>query len=120
MNIGVDPRKNPAIQPVIGALRRGILPNCMQSRTRPHPPGDIGTQGSNGAPAVRGVVPTVVRDFLDTMDRLRYSSNSLGEAKQQAFNLCLSYRTDAGWSSLAARRAHNPKVAGSNPAPATS
>ena len=28
----------------------------MQSRTRPHPPGDIGTQGSNGAPAVRGVV----------------------------------------------------------------
>ncbi len=27
--------------------------------------------------------------------------------------------TDAGWSSLAARRAHNPKVAGSNPAPAT-
>ena len=26
---------------------------------------------------------------------------------------------DAGWSSLAARRAHNPKVVGSNPAPAT-
>ena len=25
----------------------------------------------------------------------------------------------AGWSSQAARRAHNPKVAGSNPAPAT-
>ena len=30
-------------------------------------------------------------------------------------NYCLS----AGWSSLVARRAHNPKVAGSNPAPAT-
>ena len=28
-------------------------------------------------------------------------------------------RLDAGWSSLAARRAHNPKVVGSNPAPAT-
>src|SRR6266849_5932252 len=27
--------------------------------------------------------------------------------------------TDAGWSSLVARWAHNPKVAGSNPAPAT-
>ena len=27
-------------------------------------------------------------------------------------------RSDAGWSSLVARRAHNPKVAGSNPAPA--
>ncbi len=26
---------------------------------------------------------------------------------------------DAGWSSQAARRAHNPKVVGSNPAPAT-
>ena len=25
---------------------------------------------------------------------------------------------DAGWSSLEARRAHNPKVAGSNPVPA--
>ena len=25
----------------------------------------------------------------------------------------------AGWSSLAARRAHNPKVEGSNPSPAT-
>ena len=31
----------------------------------------------------------------------------------------LSFRTDAGWSSPVARRAHNPKVAGSNPAPAT-
>ena len=31
----------------------------------------------------------------------------------------LSAFADAGWSSLAARRAHNPKVAGSNPAPAT-
>src|SRR3954453_3444886 len=27
--------------------------------------------------------------------------------------------TDAGWSSSVARRAHNPEVAGSNPAPAT-
>ena len=26
---------------------------------------------------------------------------------------------DAGWSSQVARRAHNPKVAGSNPVPAT-
>ena len=27
---------------------------------------------------------------------------------------------NAGWSSLEARRAHNPKVTGSNPVPATS
>ena len=29
------------------------------------------------------------------------------------------FLTGAGWSSLAARRAHNPKVVGSNPASAT-
>ena len=28
-----------------------------------------------------------------------------------------SKKTDAGWSSPVARRAHNPKVVGSNPAP---
>ena len=30
----------------------------------------------------------------------------------------LSYDIGAGWSSLEARRAHNPKVTGSNPVPA--
>jgi hypothetical protein len=30
-----------------------------------------------------------------------------------------SYKNIAGWSSTVARRAHNPKVAGSNPVPAT-
>ena len=35
-------------------------------------------------------------------------------------DLVYSHFSDAGWSSLAARRAHNPKVVGSNPAPATS
>ena len=29
------------------------------------------------------------------------------------------FHIDAGWSSLEARRAHNPKVTGSNPVPAT-
>ena len=29
------------------------------------------------------------------------------------------YRIAAGWSSSVARRAHNPKVGGSNPSPAT-
>ena len=32
---------------------------------------------------------------------------------------CIVLPLDAGWSSLAARRAHNPKVVGSNPTPAT-
>src|SRR5690242_5636295 len=34
-------------------------------------------------------------------------------------NPAIISHTGAGWSSLAARRAHNPKVVGSNPAPAT-
>lgn len=32
---------------------------------------------------------------------------------------CIRISHDAGWSSLVARWAHNPKVVGSNPAPAT-
>ena len=34
-------------------------------------------------------------------------------------NLGSQVKDDAGWSSPVARWAHNPKVAGSNPAPAT-
>ena len=47
-------------------------------------------------------------------------------SKEILKNACLfkksyivSAPSDAGWSSLVARRAHNPKVVGSNPAPAT-
>ena len=39
--------------------------------------------------------------------------------KSTHYTLCSSVISDAGWSSLVARRAHNPKVVGSNPAPAT-
>ena len=34
-------------------------------------------------------------------------------------NILLRYKFDAGWSSLVARQAHNLKVVGSNPTPAT-
>ena len=34
-------------------------------------------------------------------------------------SICIVVLSDAGWSSMVARRAHNPKVVGSNPAPAT-
>ncbi len=44
-----------------------------------------------------------------------FATNSfITESKQ-----LLAVNTVAGWSSLVARRAHNPKVVGSNPAPAT-
>ena len=39
--------------------------------------------------------------------------------KTQASLLKIRYFIAAGWSSLEARRAHNPKVTGSNPVPAT-
>ena len=41
-----------------------------------------------------------------------------GPRHQKTYNL-LRKINSAGWSSLVARRAHNPKVVGSNPAPAT-
>ncbi len=47
----------------------------------------------------------------------RKADNAVGVA---AFSTCwYPVSSAAGWSSLVARRAHNPKVAGSNPAPAT-
>jgi hypothetical protein len=45
---------------------------------------------------------------------MRSSSRSCGASRFFA----RTRDSDAGWSSLVARRAHNPKVAGSNPAPA--
>ncbi len=48
----------------------------------------------------------------------------LGTKSQHYLHFLLKTRkichvSGAGWSSLVARRAHNPKVVGSNPAPAT-
>ena len=56
------------------------------------------------------------------MDELKirprwYEYNLRSNLFETVYNASLN--TDAGWSSLVARRAHNPKVVGSNPAPAT-
>src|SRR5207253_5202350 len=48
-------------------------------------------------------------------DRRRHVSNATGAVVRR-----YTCARDAGWSSQVARRAHNPEVAGSNPAPATS
>ena len=42
-----------------------------------------------------------------------------GRGTLQTLESCYNLSHAAGWSSQVARRAHNPKVAGSNPAPAT-
>ena len=42
-----------------------------------------------------------------------------GRWQRSLFTCAEAHPNSAGWSSLVARRAHNPKVVGSNPAPAT-
>ena len=54
----------------------------------------------------------VVHDHCDACIELVLNC---GDAEKGAVTKSI----DAGWSSLVARRAHNPKVVGSNPAPAT-
>ena len=63
--------------------------------------------GSNPAPATNSFVS------------LRLCKQSKADKRQQATARLEGDNSDAGWSSSVARRAHNPKVVGSNPAPAT-
>ena len=56
------------------------------------------------------------------MSSLLYSRNFVDkkvDKKELGRGASFRYTANAGWSSLVARWAHNPKVAGSNPAPAT-
>ena len=55
-------------------------------------------------------IASVVRIHLHPFALCKYFSN----IKHMMYKLNI-----AGWSSLEARRAHNPKVIGSNPVPAT-
>ncbi len=45
--------------------------------------------------------------------------NQINSKVVSVIDLKYMHNSGAGWSSLVARRAHNPKVVGSNPAPAT-
>ncbi len=51
--------------------------------------------------------------------RKRKQTAALKIADDSSDDCAIVLHSDAGWSSLAARRAHNPKVTGSNPVPAT-
>jgi hypothetical protein len=55
-----------------------------------------------------------------TFNQLVEGSNPSQPTNFLSLLLTVKYSIVAGWSSLVARRAHNPKVVGSNPAPATS
>ena len=67
---------------------------------------------------------SLVTDEIDARSPQIDANLALQESLEKALPDLCEARTirplpGAGWSSLAARRAHNPKVAGSNPAPAT-
>jgi hypothetical protein len=59
--------------------------------------------------------PGIMGGSAPRWSRVRYDRLAAPAAEV----LCYTEESAAGWSSLVARRAHNPKVAGSNPAPAT-
>src|SRR3954447_10192897 len=75
------------------------------------PLGPLGPPAAVHIPCPAGKQVSIGAGTYQLLRRLRAFTEALGRGKLAI--------TDAGWSSLVARRAHNPKVAGSNPAPAT-
>ena len=49
----------------------------------------------------------------------RILQENIKRVKKNLINLKIEFKYTAGWSSLVARQAHNLKVGGSNPSPAT-
>ena len=59
-----------------------------------------------------------MEDYPSLAEGNGLENRQVGKTTQEFESLILLFII-AGWSSLVARRAHNPKVVGSNPAPAT-
>jgi hypothetical protein len=60
------------------------------------------------------------RARLEALTRATWHGQIRGIGRDVRRERALWYHLCAGWSSLVARRAHNPEVVGSNPTPATS
>ena len=58
-----------------------------------------------------------MEDYPSLAEGNGLENRQVGQTTQEFESLILLFII-AGWSSLVARRAHNPKVVGSNPAPA--
>ena len=58
-----------------------------------------------------------MEDYPSLAEGNGLENRQVGQTTQEFESLILLFNI-AGWSSLVARRAHNPKVVGSNPAPA--
>ena len=59
-----------------------------------------------------------MEDYPSPAEGNGLENRQAGKTVQGFESLILLFHIIAGWSSLVARRAHNPKVVGSNPAPA--
>ncbi len=74
--------------------------------------------GNTGSSPVRVIVFS--EDYPSPAEGNGLENRQAGKTVQGFESLILLFSNNiiAGWSSLVARRAHNPKVVGSNPAPA--
>ena len=73
--------------------------------------------GNTGSNPVR-VISFILEDYPSPAEGNGLENRQAGKTVQGFESLILLFHIIAGWSSLVARRAHNPKVVGSNPAPA--
>ena len=60
-----------------------------------------------------------MEEYPSPAEGIGLENRQVAKAAQGFESLFLRQNNIAGWSSLVARWAHNPKVVGSNPAPAT-
>ena len=72
--------------------------------------------GNTGSIPVRIIY--LVEDYPSPAEGNGLENRQAGKTVQGFESLILLFLIIAGWSSLVARRAHNPKVVGSNPTPA--
>ena len=98
-------------------LRRRRIPGSTRHRIPARPWWRSRWRRSRGTVAHARGAARVGPRAPDSLAGLAASCRSPGCALRAGRRVVIS--TDAGWSSPVARRAHNPKVAGSNPAPAT-
>src|SRR5262249_20144993 len=106
----LEPARDPTLAVVCAADPSGVV---VQTAPVPvhQPPSRVRDELAERRDAVlqgHSALPTHVRELDD-----RHVTDSERGASAAIIDGC-----DAGWSSQVARRAHNPEVAGSNPAPA--
>ncbi len=88
----------------------GLPPGADSPKSMPNCSTVMGSSAHSRAASSTRIISDSVIKLHGSLGRLICIAGIIG---------LIFFFSDAGWSSLAARRAHNPKVVGSNPAPAT-